>query len=110
MKVFRVDSWNHVLVEGFCMINVDYDSKSSKWISKLKKVKMNKPLKWKKVPNPQYDPNVKPDEKPLHCKERVCIECLGHDGKGMCPYFAFSDVEKKIAKKFRKMTRNIYKD
>jgi hypothetical protein len=109
MKVFRVNSWSHICIEGICMCNVDYDTKSSKWVYKLKKIKKNKPLKWEKEPNPKYDPNARPDEKPSHCKGYVCMECLddGSDA-GMCPHFAYCGIEKKVKKKFRKMIRKIY--
>jgi hypothetical protein len=107
-KPFRVNAWSHLIIEGYCMCNVDYDHKSSKHMYKLNKIKNSKdPLSWEKEPNPDYDPTVQPDERPAYCTGHICIECL-RDREGMCPHFSWCGVEKKVKKKFRKMINKMY--
>jgi hypothetical protein len=98
-KVFKVDTWNHICIEGFCMVNTDYFSRSSKWVYGWKGNK--DPKARGKLPNPHYDPNVKPNEKPDYCEGHVSIKCL-RSGV-MCPHLAFSKVEDDLRKKFKKM-------
>lgn len=105
-KVFKVDTWNHICIEGFCMVNTDYFSKSSKWVYGWKGNK--DPASRGKLPNPQYDPNVKPNEKPDYCAGYVSIKCL-RSGV-MCPHLAFAEAEDEIIKRFKKMTKEYYKE
>lgn len=104
MKVFGVNKWNHILIEGFCRINSDYLNKHSKWVYGWKGNK--NPEDRGKKPNPDYDPDVKPDEKPEYCKEHVCINCIQADR--LCPHLAFCSVEKKLRKKFVKVVKKMY--
>ena len=106
--VFRVKHWSHICIEGYCTANWGYGHKHSKHIYKLDKIENVKdPLSWKKEPNPDYDPNAVPDEKPEYCTGHVGVACL-RNGDGMCPHFNWCGVEKKVKKKFRKMIRKIY--
>ena len=105
--VFKVDGWNHILVEGYCGVNLDYFSKCSKHVYGWEGNK--DPANRGERPNPDYDPNVKPNEKPPWCKGHVGKACLGSDVPGkMCPYLAYGSVEKKVKKKFKKMIHEIY--
>ena len=54
-----------------------------------------------------HDPDAKPDKKPEWCEGHVCIACLRDKGVS-CPHFAYSEAQKKINKKFRKMIRKHY--
>jgi hypothetical protein len=104
-KPFKVKTWNHILIEGFCMINTDYTLKSSKWTYGWKG--NDDPAARGKRPNPQYDPTAVPDEKPEWCAGYVCPECLRDKGT-MCEHLAYAPAEKKIQKKFKKMIRKMY--
>jgi hypothetical protein len=103
MRVFKVDAWNHVLVEGFCMINVDYYNKRGKYMyiyPDLRDMKMKK-----RIANPEYDPSIKPDKKPTWCEGHVCTGCL--NGGNMCQHFNYGTPEKAVRKGFRKLIRKI---
>ena len=109
MKRFKVRGLSHILIEGYCTINQDYDHKSSKWTYSWKTEDKDFLKNWKKHrhPNPDYDPDAKPDKKPEWCEGHVCIACLRDKGVS-CPHFAYSEAQKKINKKFRKMIRKHY--
>ena len=47
------------------------------------------PDDWEKVPNPEYDPEVKRNEIPGFCQRKVCYTCLEKE----CPYFAYSEFD-----------------
>lgn len=102
--VFKVKTWNHILIEGFCMINVDHLAKSSKYIYGWEGNK--DPEARGKLPNPNYDPDSKPDEKPEYCKTYVCEACI--QGSKLCEHLAWSGVEKKLKKKFKKLVKKEY--
>jgi hypothetical protein len=104
VKVYRVKKWSHILIEGFCRINQEYDHKHSKWTYGWKGNK--NPEDRGKLPNKDYDPTVKPDEKPEYCKGHICEACL-HDGT-MCPNLLYGTVEKKLKKKFGKLVHKHY--
>jgi hypothetical protein len=107
-KVFRVHTWNHILLEGFCFINTDYENNSSKYNYKFD---ANKDIKdWEKVPNENYDPTLKPDKKPEYCKGYCCIDCIVGDKKNMCPHFSFSDPGEKMTAEFKKVVKKIYEE
>jgi hypothetical protein len=106
-EVFKVDGWNHILVEGYCCVNTDYFSKSSKYVYGWSGNK--DPAARGERPNPDYDPNAKPNEKPSWCKGHVCKACLESDVPvKMCPHLAYGSVGKIVKKKFRKMIHKIY--
>jgi hypothetical protein len=86
--VFRVKGWSHIFIEGFCLINLDYEGKHSRWTYGFKGNK--DPADRGKLPNPFYDPKAKPDKKPKWCKGQVCPDCL-HEGK-MCEHLGWSPV------------------
>ena len=103
-KPFRVSEWNHILIEGYCMINIDVDSKRSKYVYEWN-TKTNKKTKKK---NPSYDPTIKPDYPPPGCNGYVCMDCLSiNDEK--CKHFAYSNVEMGLKLRFHKMIRKYMK-
>jgi hypothetical protein len=83
------------------MINIHYQSTSSKVLITYAGGVRNE------IPNPDYDPSVKPDLKPVWCKGHVCMACL--NGGEMCKHLNYGTVEKKVRKRFRKLIRKIYK-
>jgi hypothetical protein len=117
MAVFEVNSWDHIIIEGYCFINNNYKTKKSKYIYTIKtggedvekwsKDRFN-PKNWVKEPNPDYDPTVKPDKKPDYCKGHVCIACL--KGGETCQYFNFCGVEDEIKKKFSNLVKEYYSE
>lgn len=74
--------WNHIILEGFCAKNWDYNKLSSKFHYKFDKDKDIKD--WEKTPNPHYDPEAKKPEWPDFCKKRICYTCYKND----CQYLA----------------------
>ena len=104
-KHFKVRGWSHIIIEGFCCINQDYEHKHSKWVYGWKGNK--NPEDRGKKPNPDYDPDAKPDEKPDYCKGHVCDACI-QENRTLCPHLAYCGVEKKLRKKFVKIVRKIY--
>ncbi len=89
MKPFEVKGWSHIMIEGYCTINQEYHSKHSKWVYGWKGNK--NPEDRGKKPNPEYDPNVKPNKKSgtvigtyqiLEMLENIAIE----EGMVECPH------------------------
>jgi hypothetical protein len=74
--------WNHIILEGFCAKNWDYNGKSSKWIYGWEGNK--NPEDRGKKPNPDYDPDIKKPEWPDFCKKHICYTCYEKD----CPNLA----------------------
>jgi hypothetical protein len=106
-KVFKVEGWNHILVEGYCVVNADYFNKRPKYVYGWES--NEDPESRGKPPNPYYDPNIKTNEKPPWCNGHVGISCLESDvPHKMCPHLAYCGVEKKIKKKFQKMIHKMY--
>jgi hypothetical protein len=103
MKPFRVDTWNHILIEGYCTINHEYDRKHGKYVYvwDTSDPDFLENHEKHKQPNPDYDPTVIPNEKPEYCKGHIGIECLMDGNK--CPHFGFCLPQKKIRKKFKKL-------
>jgi hypothetical protein len=104
-KAFDVDGWSHVIIEGYCFINLAYRSAHSKYLYTLD----GDFEKMDRIPNPDYDPDVKPGKPPKYCERRICNACLGKNGK-MCPHFSFGDIDDDFAKAFSKMSRKFYKE
>ena len=113
--VFKVNEWTHLIIEGYCFINTDYEQKKGKYVytiptkgenvEKWGKDRFN-PKNWIREPNPDYSPKVKPDKKPEYCEGHVGIACL-RSGE-MCPHFNYSSIEKELKKKFSKMFKEYY--
>ena len=106
-EIFKVSGWNHILIEGYCMVNMEYFRKCSKWLSTFD---INKDIDdWEKTPNPDYDPNIKPNEKPSWCSGHVGISCLESDKPHKaCPYLAHCEVEDDLKERFQEAVREIY--
>jgi hypothetical protein len=104
--VFKVKSWSHILIEGFCMINVDYEGKHSKWVYGWEG--NEDPTKRGKYPNPQYDKSAKPDKKPKYCKGHICPDCI-QESK-LCPHLAYAPVEKELKDKFTTLVHEYFKE
>jgi len=80
--------WTYIVIEGYCMINTDYNSKHSKYTYELLDLDKNDgEFKTKKLPNPDYDPNIKRPNPPNFCTRRICYDCLAKE----CEYFAYAD-------------------
>lgn len=89
--------WSYLIVEGYCLIDMDYNHKKNKFCYDVDP----KDPQWnhlKEIPNPDYDPTVKQNKLPIFCKKRVCKECISN----MCKYFGSANPEDEILKSFRK--------
>jgi hypothetical protein len=80
------NTWNYITIEGYCLINIDYDMKKSKYSYLLEK-----DYTFKKVKNDHYDKNIKKPKTPAFCKERgnPCFNCM-HSG---CKHFSFTEPD-----------------
>jgi hypothetical protein len=77
--------WSNIIIEGYCLIDIDYDTKKSKYWYRLKENH-----EFEKEKNPMYKKGVKKPPTPKFCKERghPCYHCMQHT----CPHFAFSEA------------------
>ena len=105
-KPFRVKGWSHIFIEGFCLINLYYQSQHSKWIYGWEG--NEDPAARGKLPNPQYDPKAKPDKKPKWCKGHVCPDCL-NDGK-MCEHLGWSPVTDELRKRLHAVVHQYFEE
>ena len=74
--------WNHIILEGFCAKNWDYNNKHGKWVYGWEG--NENPENRGKLPNPHYDPEAKKPEWPDFCKKHICYTCYKKD----CQYLA----------------------
>ncbi len=100
MKPFEVKGWSHIMIEGYCTINQEYHSKHSKWVYGWKGNK--NPEDRGKKPNPEYDPNVKPNKKPKKCLGHISIECI------KCRHLAYADIEPNLRAKISPVIKNYF--
>lgn len=92
-------AWDHIIVEAYCGINIGKGLKGDKYHYQLKEdsLKSVGDLKFKKVLNPDYDPNFKPEKLPKFCefkKKTECVpsnNCLFND----CPFLSLCEVPSK---------------
>lgn len=89
----HVDSWNHILLEGFCCRTFSCE-----------KQKYYKTLEGKKVLNKNYNPNYKTPRKPKHCKDRIGQNCYFND----CPFLGIGEPPKDDYHKIMKKIGEIY--
>jgi len=88
--------WNYIILEGYCGKDWEFSSKHGKHCYVFD---ADKDIEdWEKVPNTNYDPDVKKPEWPEYCKKHVCYTCYEKD----CPYFATAKGGKKQFKKLLK--------
>ena len=96
-----MSAWSHVILEAFCM----YQSMSQKeWVGY--EVVSWEPFKTKKckpTKNKGYIPkSCRPNWCKKNNKKRVpCFRCLNYKGK-TCPFFAYTNADKKYYKMFFK--------
>jgi hypothetical protein len=77
--------WTVIPIEGYCVVDMDWKRKREKYDYLMGD--SDDPKEWEKVPNPDYDPDVKRNELPEFCKKKICFRCLE---KG-CEYFAYAE-------------------
>ena len=77
-----VDSWNYIILEGYCMLNVEYGCCHDRYNYRL-----NPDRTFMRVKNNRYDPTAKPDPYPADCKRSVESSCIG------CIHFAWCDPD-----------------
>jgi hypothetical protein len=84
--------WTHVVIEGYCSINQEYNRKHGKYVYQITNLdKPDEDFKYKKEPNMEYDPNIiKRPKPPKFCTRRICYDCLAEE----CQYFAYADAGK----------------
>jgi hypothetical protein len=102
--------WNHIILEGFCGKNFEYNDKHSKWVYGWEG--NEKPEDRGKHPNPHYDPNVKKPEWPEFCVKHICYTCYEKD----CEYLMAGEGRRKDVvwaakhrKKIRKQNKRMKK-
>jgi hypothetical protein len=83
-----VDSWNYLTVEGYCMLNTEYDMCSSRYNYELKT-----DGSFVRRKNQQYDPTVIPDPFPDNCPRSIQPTCIG------CPHFAWCKPDHPVRRK-----------
>ena len=93
------------MIEGYCMINREYQSKHGKYIYTIptggenveewSKDRFN-PKNWIKEPNPDYDPKIKPIKQPEHCTGHICVDCI------KCEHLAYAAIDDDLRKKLAK--------
>jgi hypothetical protein len=94
--------WNHIILEGFCGKDWDYNSKCEEFCYMYKGLKKNGEMKLEKIPNEHYVQNIRKPMYPSFCKRKVCYTCLKND----CEYLAYGKGEVKDVIKFSKYKRN----
>ena len=98
-------AWSFITIEGFCFIDIDYNRTKSKHMWEFiptADCEFTTPddatrdfmKAFRKVPNPDYDPDVKRNPIPKFCKKHVCIACL----ENKCEHLSFSEAEDAILK------------
>lgn len=91
--------WNHIILEGFCGKDWDYGLRKDEFCYVYDgEKKKNGELIWKKIPNDQYDPNIRKPMRPSFCKKKICYTCLKND----CEYLAYGKGRIKDIIKFSK--------
>lgn len=91
--------WNHIILEGFCAKDWEYDGQRDEFCYMYKGEKeKNGDMKWDKIPNDRYNPNARKPMRPSFCKKKICYTCLDND----CEYLAYGKGRKKDVIKFSK--------
>jgi hypothetical protein len=98
--------WNHILVEGFCAKDWDYNQRHSKYHYAWDPEKDGGNFldNARKVPNEKYDPKAKKPRRPKYCQKRVCIECI------KCKHLAYCDVDDDFLHRFKEMSKKYFEE
>lgn len=78
--------WAHIILEAHCTRKLTL--KKDKYVYEPVDLKT---AKFKKKPNPYYNPAYKIPKKPSYCPELPQYKCLEKN----CPHFAYTNAEKK---------------
>ena len=81
----HMDEWTTISVEIYCCINLDYFRKHYPYNYEFDH--NLPPEEWKKIPNPEYEPDIKPNDWPENCKRELGIRCLE------CEYVGYTEYD-----------------
>jgi hypothetical protein len=87
----HVQHWGILHVETYCTLNWNFSSKSGKWVYVMDDDHDFEHMK--KEPNPQYDPNAKPDRYPKKCTREINIGCIKCKHAAFCEYTGDEEEE-----------------
>ena len=82
-------TWDYIILEGYCLINIKYAMKGSKFNYLLESDGTFKPVK-----NERYKKGTKKDKTPEFCEKREhpCFNCIEHK----CKHFSFTPADKNL--------------